>query len=376
MNIMKRDSFRWGLVPAILAATLILAAGSPRVVSAQEPIKLTMQASWPTSLSLYENFTMFATTVEKLSNGRLKIETLPGGAVVGALEVLDATNRGVIDGAHTAPGYWVGKDRAAIPLSHGPVFGMDFIDMFGWYYEGGGWELLQEWYQKVLKMDVVSFPILPAGPQALGWFNKKINSFEDMKGMKYRIYGSGAEVYGKLGIAAVTLPGSEILPAMERGVLDGADWVNCLEDSRLGFQTVTKIHYSPGMHEPVTVGDLLINKTVWDKLSPELQFIVRVASQQTWWRWYARFQKQTAEACLKLIAEGVQIYRTPDELNYKFLETWDEIQAQDASESEFYKKVVDSQKKYAGLMVPYRLSYWPSYDFRGQYYWKDEVYLK
>lgn len=197
-----------------------------------------------------------------------------------------------------------------------------------------------------------------------------------MKGLKYRIYGAGAEVYGRLGISAVTIPVGEILPALERGVIDGADFVGCLDDMRAGFQSVTKVHYTPGMHEPVTVGDLLISKRVWDRLSPDLQEMVRVATQQTWWRWFARFHKQTAEACQQLMKQGVHVYRTPDELNYKFLEVWDKIQQEDAAKDPFYKKVIDSQKSYASLIVPYRLSYWPTYRFRGEHYWKEQVYLK
>ncbi len=364
------------LVLGVLVGAMAALWLQPPAATAQRPITLKMQASWPASLTLFENFKMFAEAVEKMSAGRLKIETLPAGAVVGAFEVIDATNRGVIDGAHSAMGYYTGKHRAGIPLSHGPLFGMDFIDFFAWYYEGGGFELVQEWYQNILKMNLVSFPILPAGPQAMGWFKRPIKSFADARGMKYRIYGSGAEVYSRLGISAVTLPGGEILPAMERGVIDGADWVNCVEDMRLGFHNVTKVHYSPGMHEPVTVGDLTINKGVWDKLPPDLQEIVKVATQATWWRWYARFQKQTAEACRELIKLGVHVYRTPDDLNYKFLEVWDQLQKEDAAKDPFYKKVIDSQREFAKLMVPYRLSYWPTYEFRGNYYWKEEIFLK
>ncbi|GIX48865.1 MAG: exported solute-binding protein [Candidatus Tectimicrobiota bacterium] len=373
--MIKRCSVQLGIVVAVLAVGLVLYP--PGAAWAQKTITLKFQASWPSGLTLFDNFKMFAEKVEKMSGGRLKIETLPAGAVVGAFEVLDATARGVIDGGHTAPGYYTGKHWAAIPLSHGPVFGMDFIDMFGWYWEGGGWELLNEWYQKVLRLDVVSFPILTAGPQALGWFKKEIKGWEDFKGIKFRIYGIGADVFKEAGMTVVTLPGAEILPAAERGVIDGAEWVGGIEDLKLGFYNVWKIHYTPGMHEPVTVGDVIINKGVWERLSPDLQEIIKTASQAVFFRWWVGWMRQNAEAYKKMVEEyGVEVHRTPDDILYKFLETYDKILARKVAEDPFIKKVIDSQKAYAGLVVPYRLSTWPPYEFRGNYYWKEKVYLK
>lgn len=338
---------------------------------------LKFQASWPSGLTLYDNFKMFAEKVEKMSAGRLKIETLPAGAVVGAFEVLDATARGVIDGAHTAPGYYSGKHWAAIPLSHGPLYGMDFIDMYGWYWEGGGWELLNEWYQEVLKLDVVSFPILAAGPQALGWFKRPIKNWEDFKGFKIRIYGIGGDVFKEAGMTVVTLPGAEILPAAERGVIDAAEWVGGVEDLKLGFHNVWKHHYTPGMHEPTTVGDVLINKSTWDQLEPDLQEIFKNAAQATFFRWWVSWQRQNATAYKEMVEKhGVSVHRTPNDILTTFLETYDKILAEKIAADPFIKRVTDSQKAYAGLQVPYRLSTWPSYQFAGEYYWKDAIFLQ
>ena len=168
-----------GAGSALMVLALVLGAGPGTVPEAQSQTTLTFQASWPSGLTLYDNFEMFADKVDKMSGGRLKIDTLPAGSVVGPFEVLDATARGVIDGGHTAPGYYIGKHWAAVPLSHGPLFGMDTIDMFGWIWEGGGLELINEWYQEVLRLDVVSFPVLAAAPQALGWFKKPIEGWDD-----------------------------------------------------------------------------------------------------------------------------------------------------------------------------------------------------
>src|ERR687892_1343043 len=218
-----------------LVAFLAGTYSAPSPATAQQPIRWKVQSAWPPTSIVQDGAKLLMETIEKTSGGRLKIELLPAGAIVPAFEIQDAVNRGVIDARHTAPGYIVGKLQAFIPLSHGPLFGMDFIDYYGWYWEGGGHELMNEAYQKQLKMNVVSFQVHPEGPQAMGWFKKEIKTFGDVKGLKYRIYGIGAEVYGKLGISAVTLPGGEIVPALERGVIDGAEWVNCYDDQILGL---------------------------------------------------------------------------------------------------------------------------------------------
>jgi TRAP-type mannitol/chloroaromatic compound transport system substrate-binding protein len=367
-----------GVVCAMLAMVLWMSPqGLPVAVAQGKTMTLKFQASWPSGLTLFDNFKMFAEKVEKMSGGRLKIETLPAGAVVGAFEVLDATARGVIDGGHTAPGYYSGKHWAAIPLSHGPVFGMDFIDFYGWYWEGGGVELLNEWYQKVLKLDVVSLPILAAGPQALGWFKQPINGWNDLKGFKFRIYGIGADVFKEAGMTVVVLPGAEILPAAERGVIDGAEWVGGIEDLKLGFHNVWKHHYTPGMHESVTVGDVIINKSTWDKLPEDLQEIIRNAAQATFYRWWVAWQKQNATAYKEMVEKhGVEVHRTPADVLDTFLKTYDAILEQKVAADPFIKKVVDSQKAYASLVVPYRRSTWPTYEYASDHYWKEQIYLK
>jgi TRAP-type mannitol/chloroaromatic compound transport system substrate-binding protein len=367
-----------GVVCAMLAMVLWMSPqGLPVAVAQGKTMTLKFQASWPSGLTLFDNFKMFAEKVEKMSGGRLKIETLPAGAVVGAFEVLDATARGVIDGGHTAPGYYSGKHWAAIPLSHGPVFGMDFIDFYGWYWEGGGVELLNEWYQKVLKLDVVSLPILAAGPQALGWFKQPINGWNDLKGFKFRIYGIGADVFKEAGMTVVVLPGAEILPAAERGVIDGAEWVGGIEDLKLGFHNVWKHHYTPGMHESVTVGDVIINKSTWDKLPEDLQEIIRNAAQATFYRWWVAWQKQNATAYKEMVEKhGVEVHRTPKDVLDTFLKTYDAILEQKVAADPFIKKVVDSQKAYASLVVPYRRSTWPTYEYASDHYWKEQIYLK
>jgi TRAP-type mannitol/chloroaromatic compound transport system substrate-binding protein len=364
---------------ALVVGLLAFIAGSyssPMPATAQAPIKWKVEGAWPPTSIVHDAAKLLVEMINKNAGGRLQLELLPAGAIVPPFEIQDAVNRGVLDAGHTTPGYIIGKFQSFIPLTHGPLYGMDFIDYYGWYWEGGGHELLNEAYQKNLKMNVVSFQVHPEGPQAMGWFKKEIRTFNDIKGLKYRIYGIGAETYGKLGISAVTLPGGEIVPALERGVIDGAEWINCYDDRILGLDKVAKFHYVPGMHEPVTVGEFIINKTKWDALPPDLKEIVKVSVQASYWNHFVRFQEKTAKACAELIAQGIKVIKTTDELNNRFLKTFDEIQNGYIAKDAFYKKVTDSQKKYAGLVVPYRLSYWPPYNFIGEHYWKEKIWLK
>jgi TRAP-type mannitol/chloroaromatic compound transport system substrate-binding protein len=370
-------SRRFAILSALFAASLATAAPGPALSQASpKPMVLKGQSSHPATANLHLIFKLWGETVEKMSAGRLKVEVLPGGAIVPPFEVFDATSRGVLDVGMAPFGYILGKSLVGIPLSHGPLFGMDGVDYFGWYYDGGGMQLLEEFYRDVIKLNLVAFPVVTDYPQALGWFKKPVKNLEDLKGMKYRIYGIGAETYGKLGVSVVTLPGGEIVPALERGVIEGAEWINCLEDKKLGLNNVAKFYYTPGMHEPVTGGQLMVNKNVWGKLSPDLQEIVKVASVHATMMRNAAFNRETAEACQELVKSGVEVIRTPDDILHNFLERWEKIQEEYAAKDPFYKKVIDSQRKYAETVVPFRLSFWPPYEFAGNYYWKDRIYRK
>ncbi len=361
---------------ALLAVVLFLPSGTaPRVATAQAPTVLKMQASWPASLSIYQNFTMFAERVGKLSAGRLKIETFPAGTIVPAFEVLDATHKKVIDGAHTVAYYWVGKNKTAVLFTGGPAggFGMDVIDLLGWMYEGGGFELYQQYYRDVLKLNVMALPILPVAPQAFGWFKRPIKNLADFKGMKCRQTGITAEVFTEMGMRTVNMPGGEIIPAAERGVIDCAEWVGGIEDLMLGFPNVWKYHYTPGMHEPTTTGELLINADVWKGLAPDLQEMIKSAAMESYVRWWARWQRQNAEALKEMIEKHkVHVLRTPNEILLEFLKAWDKLAAREAEKDPFFKKVLESQRQYAALVVPAKRFMNPPYEFAANYYWPEK----
>jgi TRAP-type mannitol/chloroaromatic compound transport system substrate-binding protein len=349
---------------------LLLCFGLP---SAQA-VSLKIQATWPASLTLYENLQLFAERVNKLSGGTLKIEPMPAGQVVPPFEVLDATAKKVLDGAHTWAGYWVGKDKASILFTGGPggPFGMDYLDVVGWMYDGGGFELYQEFYRDVLKLNVVALPILPSGPQAFGWFKRPIRNLADFKGMKCRQTGLAAEIWARMGMQTVNMPGGEIIPSAQRGVIDCAEWVGGVEDLRLGFQNVWKYHYTPGMHESVTIGELLINGDVWKSLSPQHQEIMKSAANETFLLWWAKWQKQNADALKEMQDKyGVQVLRTPPDILIAFLKTWDEMAKEESAKNPFFKKVLDSQRAYAAVVVPAKRFYFPPYSFAANYYFPE-----
>jgi TRAP-type mannitol/chloroaromatic compound transport system substrate-binding protein len=367
---MRRSYLAATAAAAALALTLAL-SGS---VQAQQTRVLKMQSTWPASLTLHEQFLYWAERVEKLSGGTLKVEAMPAGQVVPAFEVLDATHKRVLDGAHSWGGYWTGKNRTSILFTGGPggTFGMDYIDAMGWMYHGGGLELYQEFYRDVLKLNLVVFPILPAGPQAFGWFNKPIEKLDDMKGMKCRQTGIAGEIWQSLGFTVVNMPGGEIIPAAQRGVIDCAEWVGGIEDLKLGFHNVWKYHYSPGVHENVTIGELIINGEVWKSLTPVQQEILKSAANEAFLVWWAKWQKQNAEALKELQEKhGVQILRTPPDILREFLKGWDKLAEEESKKNPFFKKVLDSQKAYASLVVPAKRFYYIPYSFVANYYFPE-----
>jgi TRAP-type mannitol/chloroaromatic compound transport system substrate-binding protein len=314
---------------------------------------------------------MFADRVDKLTAGALKIEALAAGQIVPPFEILDATSKKVIDGGHAISYYWVGKNKAATLFSNTPagIVGMDHIDFMGWLYEGGGLELWNELYQKELKLNVVVFPILPSSPQAQGWFKRPIQTVEDFKGMKCRQTGIVAELYKRMGQNTVNMPGGEIVPAAERGTIDCAEWVGGVEDLALGLPQVWKYHYVPGMHEMASIGELFINKDVWDSLPSQQQEVIKSATTETFLRWWVRWQKQHAEALTEMQEKhGTQILQTPREILIETFKTWDVMAKEESDVNPFFKRVYESQKAYAAKVVPAHRFIFPPYSFAANYY--------
>jgi TRAP-type mannitol/chloroaromatic compound transport system substrate-binding protein len=357
-----------------IAVSVAVAAAFSQGVSAQAVKNLKLQGSWPASLTIQDHFKGITERIEKLTGGSIKIETMAAGQVVPPFEVLDATNKKVIDGWHSISYYWVGKSPAAALFSGPPggPFGMDHMDWLGWLYVGGGLEMWRDFYQNELKLNVIVWPAQPSSPQALGWFKKPLKSIADFKGMKCRQTGLNAEVYAKLGQAVVNLPGGEIVPAAQRGVIDCAEWVGGVEDLRLGLPGVFKYHYTPGMHENNSVGEFGFNLDVWKGFTPQQQESVNSAVKDTFITWITKWQLQNAEAMEEMIKKhGVQIRRTPPDILLATLKAWDEVAAENSAKSATFKKVYESQRAYAAKVVPAKRYMFPPYSFAANYYWPE-----
>lgn len=362
---MKRRSFVKGAAGAGL-----LVAGAQSARAQPKTITLRIESPVPVSSVLFENFKMFAERVEKMSGGRLKIQALPAGAVVGAFEILDAASRGVLDGGHYWVGYATGKGPAAALLAGAPAgtWGMDHLDYYGWIYEGGGLQLFQDFYDHIKANVVTVGPVAGVGPQMLGWFKKPIKDLAEFKRMKYRVPGIAADVYQELGVSVVSLAGGEIVPAGERGVIDGAEWLTPADDIKLGFHNVWKFMIAPAFHDYVPTWEIVINKNVWAKLSPDLQEIMKDAATATTLRHWVRLNRQNAESLKELQKLGVTSVKTPPDINQAFLEAWKKVAERYAAKDAFFAKVLESQKRFAALASSYRLSVQPPYEFAASYF--------
>jgi TRAP-type mannitol/chloroaromatic compound transport system substrate-binding protein len=352
------------------------AAAAVLAFSAHAQVKnLKFQSTWPASLTLQDNFRFFADRVDKLTGGQVKIEVMAAGQIVPPFEILDATHKKVIDGGHGIAYYWVGKNKAATLFSATPagIAGMDHMDYLGWMYEAGGLDMWWDFYQKELKLNVISFPILPASPQALGWFKRPIKNLADFKGMKCRQTGIVAEIYQRMGQQTVNMPGGEIVPSAQRGVIDCAEWVGGIEDLRLGLPQVWKYHYTPGMHETTSIGELMINTDVWKSFTPQQQEAVRSAVTETFLRWWVKWQRQNADAIKEMREKhGTQLLRTPPDVLIAFFRAWDDIAKEESAKNPTFKRVLDSQREYASIVVPATRFMFPPYSFAANYYYPEK----
>jgi TRAP-type mannitol/chloroaromatic compound transport system substrate-binding protein len=360
-----------------LSLTAIAAAAVAFSAHAQQPAvkNLKFQSTWPASLTLQDNFRFFADRVDKLTGGQVKIEVMAAGQIVPPFEILDATHKKVIDGGHGIAYYWVGKNKAATLFSATPagIAGMDHMDYLGWMYEAGGLDMWWDFYQKELKLNVIAFPILPASPQALGWFKRPIKNLADFKGMKCRQTGIVAEIYQRMGQQTVNMPGGEIVPSAQRGVIDCAEWVGGIEDLRLGLPQVWKYHYTPGMHETTSIGELMINTDVWKSFTPQQQEAVRSAVTETFVRWWVKWQRQNADAIKEMRDKhGTQLLRTPPDVLIAFFKAWDDIASEESAKNPTFKRVLDSQREYASIVVPAKRFMFPPYSFAANYYFPEK----
>ena len=337
---------------------LVVGVGLAGMSSAQEVTKIRLQAAVPSASIYYELLNRYAERIEKMSAGRVDIEVLPDGAIVSAFEILDAVDQGVVDAGYAWTHYWSGKHPAAGLFSNpmaGAGAGLDQISHVAWLLEGGGDELYQRFYSEVLGVNVQPFMVQPMGPDPLGWFATPIENVADFKKLKYRSPpGITGEIFAEMGISAVALPGGEIVPAAQRGVIDAAEWIGPADDLNLGLNTVWKNYYLQGLHQSTDVGEVVINKDVWDGLAPDIQEIFRTAALASMAETYAFNVARNAAAVVKLREEfGVDIQDTPEDFFPEFVRATNVVLDRYAGQDPFFKEVLDSQRTFAETAVPY-----------------------
>ena len=360
---------RIGFLAVVVCAGVALTLASP--VSAKR-IVWQLQSTWTAGDFHQTNPVGFAKKVSEMTGGRLKIRVMAAGAVVPAFELLDAVSKGILDAGNSWPGYWLGKHPAAALFASipGGPFGMNSEDYLGWLYFGGGLELYNQLLQEKLKMNVVAIPSYGETPEPQGWFPKPLKGLEDFKGLKFRAAGMSGEVFKEMGMAVVSLPGGEIVPALERKVIDAAEYGEPSSDMSLGFQDVRKYYHLPGMHQPTGMMEILINKKRWDALPDDLKAVVKYACMAEAMEFVIRMLDQNSKDAKKLITEhGVTIVQTPKEILLAVLKGWDKVAARHCAEDPFFAKVYASQKKWAERVVPYRRVAHPDYDIAADYYW-------
>ncbi len=355
---------------AVAAGTL--AAGFPMISTAAKPVVLKLQGAW--GGGIFKEFAVdYVRRVNEMSAGSLKIDYLDVGAVVKTAEIQTAVHRGVIDGSHLVTAYWYSKNPAASLFGTGPCWGWTANQMLGWIHYGGGKELYEELMSDVLKLNIVGFFSGPMPAQPLGWFRKEVNGVEDMKGLKYRTVGLAANVMMEMGMSVVQLPGGEIQPAMERGLIDAAEFNNPTSDKDFGMQDVAKNYYLASFHQAQECFEIIFNKKKFESLAEEhkkiLQYAAEAASADMSWKAQDRYSNDLVALQKE---HGVTVRRTPQSIMDAQLKAWDKVLPQFMKDP-YFAKVVESQKKWMKRVGAYELTNAPDYEGAYRHYFGSPV---
>src|SRR6266498_442976 len=341
------------------AATGVAAAstlGFPMIAKGQTgPISMRWQSTWPSKDIFHEFALDYAKKVNDMTGGELKIEVLPAGAVVPAFGLIDAVSKGTLDGGHGVLVYHYGKQNALALWGSGPGYAMDANMLLSWHKYGGGKQLLQKLYASI-GANVVSFPYGPMFTQPLGWFKKPVTKADDFKGLKYRTVGISIDLFQGMGAAVNALPGGEIVPAMDRGLLDAAEFNNATSDRLLGFPDVSKVCMLQSFHQNAEQFEITFNKTKYDALPDKMKAIiengVEAASADMSWKSIDRYSKDYIELQTK---DKVRFFITPPSVLQKQLEIYDTVADKKSSDNPMFKEIAGSQKAFAARAVKWDL---------------------
>jgi TRAP-type mannitol/chloroaromatic compound transport system substrate-binding protein len=338
-------------------ATGAAAVVAPNVVKAQGAMNMRFQSTWPSKDIFHEYALDYAKKVNDMTGGDLKIEVLPAGAVVPAFQLLDAVSKGLLDGGHGVLVYSYGKNTALALWGSGPAYAMDANMMLAWHKYGGGKELLIKLYASI-GGNVVSFPYAPLYTQPLGWFKKPIQNVDDFKGMKYRTVGISIDLFTAMGAAVNALPGGEIVSAIDRGLLDAAEFNNASSDRALGFADVSKICMLQSYHQNAEQLEITFNKTKYDALPEKFKAIiangVEAASADMMWK---AIDRNSQDYITLQTTDKVKFYKTPDSILAKQLDLYDEIVKKYVTANPLFKEIVESQVAFARRATQWEQDY-------------------
>src|SRR6187401_466706 len=342
-TVTSRRKFLHGAGIAAAGAVVL----APSVVKAQGPITMRWQSTWPAKDIFHEYAQDYAKKVNDMTGGDLKIEVLPAGAVVPAFGLLEAVSKGTLDGGHGVLVYHYGKQNALALWGSGPGFAMDANMLLAWHKYGGGKELLEKLYASI-GANVVSFPYGPMPTQPLGWYKKPITKPDDFKGLKFRTVGISIDLFQGMGAAVNALPGSEIVPAIDRGLLDAAEFNNATSDRALGFADVSKVCMLQSYHQNAEQFEITFNKDKYNALPEKMRAIianaVEAASQDMSLKAIDRYSQDYIELQTK---DNVKFYKTPDAILKRQLEIYDEVVKKKAGENPLFKEILASQIAFA-----------------------------
>ena len=343
------------LFGATAAAAVALGAGA--ATAQDKKVRVQMQSNFASSLALLgPNANYTVDQIRSLSNGSIDIKFFEPGALVPPGQAFDSVSSGALDMAWATPGYWTGKDIAFAVFSTVP-FGPGLGEYLAWMKEGGGEKMMQELYAKY-NIHSVMCHLIP--PEASGWFRKEIKTLEDLKGLKMRFFGLGANVMQKLGVSTQLLQAGEIFQALQLGTIDATEFSMPVMDLSLGFYQVAKFYYFPGWHQQATVGDLIINKAKWDSFSPHQKMVIEAACDRTILRGMSLGESLQPKAMAELQDKGVKLITWTPEFLKAFEAAWQEVAAEQSAKSPEFKKAWDSLS-----------------NFRKEYaIWRDRGYLK
>jgi TRAP-type mannitol/chloroaromatic compound transport system substrate-binding protein len=336
LEMITQNYFRAALVVAAMAATGLAALDA----AAQDRVRWKMQSAFSSNLpGLGTSAMRFIGDVERISQGTLRLEFFEPGALVPALECFEAASQGGVDACWTTAGYHTGKIPALAFFTAVP-FGPHYGEYFAWMNEGGGKELENELYAK---NNLYSLDCNAIGPETSGWFRNPIESLDELKGLKMRFFGLGAQVMQKLGVNTQLLAGADIYPALERGVIDATEFSMPAMDVNLGFYQIVKNNYFPGWHQQISLGELLMHKPAWDELSDWHKAVLEITCGNNIHVNYAETERQNPEAMNQMAQQhGVKVQRWNDEQLAAFEKAWHEVLQEESERDPVFKQVADS----------------------------------